>query len=141
MISEVGERSSFFYTIKSRKSYEGVKKFWGYYTILDLRENFFLELTALGVQTCRESEFEIFEAKKRFPDSKKVCVLKRKVAKMRFLPKNDLKMCGKSEFDIYTISRIQEKLYIDTKIRENNIFCLKTALKRNFLQYYSYPMI
>jgi hypothetical protein len=48
---------------------------------------FFLEMTLLGVKTCRESEFDIFEAKKRFADSGKICVLKQKVAKMRFLPK------------------------------------------------------
>src|SRR6185437_7217402 len=42
------------------------------------------------LKTCGKSEFDIFEAKKRFPDSKKACVLKRKVAKMRFLPENDL---------------------------------------------------
>jgi hypothetical protein len=36
-------------------------------------------------KTCGESEFDIFEAKKRFPDSRKACVLKRKVAKMRFI--------------------------------------------------------
>jgi hypothetical protein len=55
----------------------------------------------LGVKTCGEFEFDIFEAKKRFPDSGKAyCVLKRKVAKMRFLPKNDsfwVKMCGKEK--------------------------------------------
>jgi hypothetical protein len=34
-------------------------------------------------------------------------------------------MCGESEFDIYKIPRIQEKLYIDAKIRENNIFWSK----------------
>ena len=50
---------------------------------------FFLEMTPLGVKTFGESEFGIFDAKKRFPDSGKACVLKRKVAKMRFLPKND----------------------------------------------------
>jgi hypothetical protein len=36
----------------------------------------------LGVKTCGESEFDIFEEKKRFPDSGKACVLKRKVAKI-----------------------------------------------------------
>jgi hypothetical protein len=83
-------------------------------------------MTPLGVKTCGESEFDIFEAKKRFPDSGRAyCVLKRKVAKMRFLPKNDLKMCRESKFDIYNIPRIQEKLYIDAKIRENNIFWSK----------------
>jgi hypothetical protein len=41
-------------------------------------------MTPLGVKTCRESEFDIFEAKKRFPDSGKAYyVLRRKVAKMR----------------------------------------------------------
>ena len=48
----------------------------------------FLEMTLLWIKTCGESEFDIFEAKKRFPDSgKEYCVLKRKVAKMRFLQK------------------------------------------------------
>jgi hypothetical protein len=37
------------------------------------------------IKTCGKSEFDIFEAKKRFPDSGKACILKRKVAKMRFL--------------------------------------------------------
>ena len=41
---------------------------------------------------------------------------------MRFLPKNDpflgKNVRGESEFDIYKIPRIQEKLYIDEKIRE-----------------------
>ena len=32
-----------------------------------------------------------------------------------------VKMCGESEFDIYEIPRIQEKLYIDAKIRENHL--------------------
>ncbi len=62
-------------------------------------ENFFeifLEMTPLGIKTCGESEFDIFEVKRRFPDSGKVyCVLKRKVAKMQFLPKND-PFCGKN---------------------------------------------
>jgi hypothetical protein len=45
----------------------------------------FLEMTPLGVKkTCVELEFDIFEEKKRFPDPGKACVLKRKVAKMRF---------------------------------------------------------
>jgi hypothetical protein len=39
-------------------------------------------MTPLGVKTCGD----IFEAKKRFPDSEKACVLKQKVAKMRLLP-------------------------------------------------------
>jgi hypothetical protein len=52
--------------------------------------NFFLKMTPLGVKICRESKFDIFEVKKRFPDTGKAyCVLKRKVAKMRLLPKND----------------------------------------------------
>ena len=36
----------------------------------------------LGVKTCRKSEFDIFKAKKRFPDSGKACILNRKVAKI-----------------------------------------------------------
>ena len=66
------------------------KKYGSYYYTLGghLREKFFL--THLDVKTCGESEYDIFEAKKRFPDSGKAyCVLKRKVAKMRFLPKNN----------------------------------------------------
>jgi hypothetical protein len=46
---------------------------------------------------CGESKFDIFEAKKRFPDSGKACILKRKVAKMRFYLKTTpfgVKMCG-----------------------------------------------
>jgi hypothetical protein len=39
----------------------------------------------LGVKTCRKSEFDIFETKKRFPDSEIACVLKRKVTKIAFL--------------------------------------------------------
>jgi hypothetical protein len=46
--------------------------------------NFFLEMTPLGINTCGESEFDIFEAKKRFPDSGKAFVLKQKVAKIAF---------------------------------------------------------
>ena len=94
------------------------------------REKSFLGITPLGVRSCDESKSDIFEAKKRFLDSGKAyCVLKRK---MKFLPKNDIyspyiltpfgvKICGKSEFDIYKIPRIQEKLYIDAKLRENHL--------------------
>jgi hypothetical protein len=54
-------------------------------------------MTLLEVEICGESEFDIFEAKKRFSDSGKAYyVLKRTVAKMRFLPKND-PFWGKSE--------------------------------------------
>ena len=46
---------------------------------------FILEMTPLGIKTCGESEFDIFEAKKRVPGSGKAyCVLKRKVAKSHF---------------------------------------------------------
>jgi hypothetical protein len=49
-------------------------------------ENFFLEFsrndTSRG-KKCGQSEFDNFEAKKRFPDSGKIYVLKRKVIKMR----------------------------------------------------------
>jgi hypothetical protein len=65
------------------------KKTWGYYTIGGPHEkifkNFFLEITPLGVKTCGESDFDIFEVTKRFPDPGKTCVLKRKVAKIAFL--------------------------------------------------------
>jgi hypothetical protein len=36
--------------------------------------------------------------------------------KMRFSPKNELKMCEESEFGIYKISRVHGKLNIDAKI-------------------------
>jgi hypothetical protein len=42
-------------------------------------------VTPLEVKTCGESDFDIFEAKKRFPDSGKAYALKRKVAKIAFL--------------------------------------------------------
>ena len=42
------------------------KKFW----------KFFLEMIPLGVKTCGESEFDIFEAKKRFPDPEGLYVSK-----------------------------------------------------------------
>jgi hypothetical protein len=41
-------------------------------------------MTPLEVKTCVESDFDIFEAKNLFPDSEKVCVLKRKVEKCDF---------------------------------------------------------
>jgi hypothetical protein len=47
-------------------------EFWSYYTIggrAKIFSKFFLEMTLLGVKTGEESEFDIFEAKKRFPDS------------------------------------------------------------------------
>jgi hypothetical protein len=39
-------------------------------------------MTPLEAKKCGESEFDVFEAKKRFPDSGKACVLKRKVEKL-----------------------------------------------------------
>jgi hypothetical protein len=57
------------------------QKFWSYYTIegaihVKNFQKFFLEMTSLGVKTCGESEFNVFEVKKCFPDSEKACVLK-----------------------------------------------------------------
>jgi hypothetical protein len=53
-------------------------------------------MTPLEVKTCGESEFDVLEEKQRFPDSGKAYyvkkayyLLKRKIAKMQFLPKND----------------------------------------------------
>jgi hypothetical protein len=40
--------------------------FGSYYTIEGTPVKIFLEMTPLGVKTCEESEFDIFEAKKRF---------------------------------------------------------------------------
>ena len=48
-------------------------------------------------------------------------------------------MCGKTEFDIYKIPRIQEKLYIDAKIRENNIFRVATSTAQAIVQKYDGP--
>jgi hypothetical protein len=65
--------------------------FRSYYTIgeggtqVKKLSKFFLEMTPLGIKRCGESEFDIFKAKKRFPDPRKACVLKRKVAKIAFL--------------------------------------------------------
>jgi hypothetical protein len=36
-------------------------------------------MNPLGVKTCGESEFDIFEAKKRFPDPGKACVIELKI--------------------------------------------------------------
>jgi hypothetical protein len=44
---------------------------------------FFLEMIPLWVKTCGESEFDIFEAKKRFHDSGKACVIEAKSHKNR----------------------------------------------------------
>jgi hypothetical protein len=54
------------------------KKSLSYYTIgmATHVKKFFLKMIPLGVKTCRESEFDIFEAKKRFPDSGMAYVLK-----------------------------------------------------------------
>ena len=42
-------------------------------------------MTPLGVKkTCGKSEFDIYKAKKCFPDAGKTFVLEQKVAKMRF---------------------------------------------------------
>jgi hypothetical protein len=65
--------------------------FWSYYTIRGATHvkqfsNIFLEMTPVGVKTYGESEFDIFEAKKRFPDSRKTYVLKRKVSKLCVMP-------------------------------------------------------
>ena len=85
-------------------------------------------MTSLWAKKMRGIRIRHFRSEKHFPDSGKACVLKRKVVKMRFLPKSDLTMCGESEFLTYKIPRIQEKLYIDAKIRENNIFWSKKTL-------------
>jgi hypothetical protein len=60
------------------------KNISSYYTIgggAKIFKNFFLEMTPLGVKIYGESEVDVFEAKKRFPDPGKACVFKRKVAK------------------------------------------------------------
>jgi hypothetical protein len=62
--------------------HHSIKKFRSYYTIREGVAHvkiFFLEMTPLERKTCGESEFDIFEAKKRFPDSGKAyCVLNQK---------------------------------------------------------------
>ena len=66
-----------------------------------------------------------FKRKKTLPLFRDGLYIERKVAKMRFLLRNDpffgVKMCGESEFNIYKILRIQEKLFIDAKIQENHL--------------------
>jgi hypothetical protein len=54
-------------------------------------------MTRLGIKTCGKSEFDIFEAKKCFPDSGKPCILKRKVEKCDFCPNFDLKKSNFSQ--------------------------------------------
>jgi hypothetical protein len=93
-----------------------VAKKVGAYTIGGGPKKFFLEMTPLRVKTW-EFEFEIFEAKKRFSDSGKAyCILKRKVAKMRFLSKNDVKMA----LGLFTtdISQRKSGLFTTNTIKE-----------------------
>jgi hypothetical protein len=73
-------------TLKYRVFFGKKKKVRSCYTIGGATHvKIFLEMAPLGVKTCGESEFDIFEAKKRFPDSEKAyCALKRKVTKMQF---------------------------------------------------------
>jgi hypothetical protein len=77
--------------------------------------NFFLEITPFGVKACGKSEFDIFEVKKRFPDSGKVCVLKRKVAKMRFFLKTtpfwDKNVTGNPNLTFIKFLRLQKAVY------------------------------
>jgi hypothetical protein len=46
-------------------------------------------MTPLGVKTCGDTKFDIFEAKKPSLIQGRLYILKRKAAKMRFLPKNE----------------------------------------------------
>ena len=79
-------------------------------------------MTPLVVKTCEE--FDIFEAKKRFPDSGKACcVLKRKVVKMRFLQQKNDPFWGKNvcyflEFSDPRTFLLQKRLFLD----KNRIF-------------------
>jgi hypothetical protein len=69
----------------------------------------FLEMIPLGVKTCGEFEFDIFEAKKHFPDSGKACVLKRKVAKIAFLRGLDLGLSSFLRFFSYIVAPNDER--------------------------------
>ena len=84
-------------------------------------------MTPLGVKICGESEFDIFETKKNdcLIQGRRIVYWSEKSKKCDFRLQTTKKMCGESEFDIYKIPRIQEKLYIDAKIRGNNIFTHK----------------
>ena len=85
---------------------------------------FFLEMISLGVKTCEESEVT-FSKWKTLPWFREgvLCIWSEKI-KMRFLLKSD-PFWGKNVRGIrQKIPMIQEKLYIDAKIRENNIFWL-----------------
>jgi hypothetical protein len=44
-------------------------------------------MTPLGVKTCGESEFGMLEAKKRFPDPEKACVIE-----LKLLPMNSIQV-------------------------------------------------
>jgi hypothetical protein len=73
----------------------------------------------LGVKTCGETEFDIFEAKNASLIQGRLLCIEAKSSKMRFLPKNDPfwgKNVRESELGIYKIPSIQEKLYIDARI-------------------------
>ena len=66
-----------------------IVKFWSYYNTIGATHvknfrKFFSENDTSRGKTCGKSDFDIYEAKKCFPDSGKACVLNRKVAKMRF---------------------------------------------------------
>jgi hypothetical protein len=47
-------------------------------------QKFFLKMIPLGVKIYGEFDFDVFEVTKRFPDSGKTWVLKRKVAQISF---------------------------------------------------------
>jgi hypothetical protein len=86
----------------------------------------FLEITPLWVKTCGEFEFDIFEAKKRFPDSGKVyCYWSEESKKCDFCLKTTpfvVKMCGETKsvvfrpkYVIYSNFRVDIQLLLNPR--------------------------
>jgi hypothetical protein len=66
-------------------------------------------MTLLRVKTCGESEFDIFETKKRFSDSGKAVYWSEKYQKCDFYLKTTpfgIIMCGEFEFDIFEAKKV-----------------------------------
>jgi proteasome lid subunit RPN8/RPN11 len=92
-------------------------------------KNFCLEMTPLEVKTCGESEFDIFEARKRFPDSRKACIFKRKVAFLR--SKNERKKTFRSKNFLAKKSNFgQKKFFRLTQLNQGSVFSLRKCQTR-----------
>jgi hypothetical protein len=96
----------------------------GVIQVKNFSKNFYLEMTPLGVKTCRESEFDIFEAKKHLPNSGKACVLKRKIAFLRLF--NTQALNQKSIFSL----RKCLKFWFSARLYQPKIFFRKSFFER-----------